>query len=394
MRGVRIAGRVPATDCDFVFLSSFLGVLGWATESMSRYVSYRDFDWLLMAFVLVICALGVLQIHSATEHTKFAGAHIKQIYWILAGVGAMFLVSLVNYQALLERIHWMYIASLASLIAVILFGQKYLGARRWIKMPGGAHFQPSEWVKLILILAVAKYFADLHERELSWPDFLKAGAIVGFPMLMVLAQPDLGTALTYLPVAIMGLFLGGLRWKQALIVLMLAGSLVPFAWMKLKSYQKDRLTSFVNPDADRQGSGYQVNQSLIAVGSGGIWGSSQGSQTHLAFLPVPQTDFIFAAFAEEHGFVGALAVLLLYFIVLMRLTQNAQTAPDRAGAFLVMGVVAVLSFHILVNVGMVVGFMPVTGIPLPLMSYGGSSVLFMFLALGMVMNVRMRRFVN
>ncbi|MBZ5657236.1 MAG: rod shape-determining protein RodA [Acidobacteriia bacterium] len=362
---------------------------------MSRYVSYRDFDWILMGFVLVICSLGVIQIHSATEHTKFAGAHIKQISWILAGVGAMFLVSLLNYQALLERIHWFYFAALASLIAVILFGQKYLGARRWIKMPGGAHFQPSEWVKLILILAVAKYFADLHERELSWSDFLKAGAIVGFPMLMVLAQPDLGTALTYIPVAVMGLFLGGLRWKQTMIVLLILGLLVPVAWMKvLKPYQKERLTSFMNPDADRQGSGYQVNQSLIAVGSGGIWGSSQGSQTHLAFLPVPQTDFIFAAFAEEHGFVGALVVLLLYFVVLMRLTQNAQTAPDRAGVFLVMGVVAVLSFHILVNVGMVVGFMPVTGIPLPLMSYGGSSVLFMFLALGMVMNVRMRRFVN
>ena len=362
---------------------------------MSRYVSYRDFDWVLMGFVLVICALGVMQIHSATEHTKFAGAHIRQIYWILAGVGAMFLVSLLNYQALLERIHWFYFAALASLIAVILFGQKYLGARRWIKMPGGAHFQPSEWVKLILILAVAKYFADLHQRELSWSDFLKAGAIVGFPMLMVLAQPDLGTALTYIPVAVMGLFLGGLRWRQTVVVLLILGLLVPVAWMKvLKPYQKERLTSFMNPDADRQGSGYQVNQSLIAVGSGGIWGSSQGSQTHLAFLPVPQTDFIFAAFAEEHGFGGALVVLLLYFVVLMRLTQNAQTAPDRAGVFLVMGVVAVLSFHILVNVGMVVGFMPVTGIPLPLMSYGGSSVLFMFLALGMVMNVRMRRFVN
>ena len=362
---------------------------------MSRYVSFRDFDWLLMGFVLAICALGVVQIHSATEHTKFAGAHVKQMYWIMAGLGAMFLASLVNYQALLEQVHWMYIASLSSLIAVILFGQKYLGARRWIKLPGGSHFQPSEWVKIILILAVAKYFQDLHERELSWPDFLKAGAIVGFPMLMVLAQPDLGTALTYLPVAVMGLFLGGLRWKQALVVVLIAGLLIPVAWMKvLKPYQKDRLTSFINPDADRQGSGYQVNQSLIAVGSGGIWGSSQGSQTHLAFLPVPQTDFIFAAFAEEHGFVGALALLLLYFIVLMRLTQNAQTAPDRAGAFLVMGVVAVLSFHVLVNVGMVVGFMPVTGIPLPLMSYGGSSVLFMFLALGMVMNVRMRRFVN
>src|ERR1039457_3170388 len=214
---------------------------------MSRYVSYRDFDWVLMGFVLVICALGVLQIHSATEHTKFAGAHIKQIYWVLAGVGAMFLVSLLNYQALLEKIHWLYIASLASLIAVILFGQKYLGARRWIKMTAGGDFQASEWVKLMRILAVAKYFAYLHERELSWPDFLKAGAIVGFPMLMVLAQPDLGTALTYLPMAIMGLFLGGLRWKQALIVLMIAGLLVPVAWVKvLKPYQKERLTSFIN----------------------------------------------------------------------------------------------------------------------------------------------------
>ncbi len=364
---------------------------------MSRYVSYRDFDWVLLAFVLLLCTLGVVQIHSATENTKFAESHLylKQIYWILGGLAAMFLVSLVNYQLLLEQVHWMYVVALTSLIAVLLFGQRYLGAKRWIKMPAGGHFQPSEWVKLILILAVAKYFADLQQRDLSWPDFLKAGAIVSFPMLLVLKQPDLGTALTYLPVAIMGLFLGGLRWKQALVVMLILGLLLPVAWIKiLKPYQKERLASFRDPDADRQGSGYQVNQSLIAVGSGGIWGSSQGSQTHLAFLPVPQTDFIFAAFAEEHGFVGALGVLLLYFIVLMRLTQNAQTAPDRAGAFLVMGVVAVLSFHILVNIGMVVGFMPVTGIPLPLMSYGGSSVLFMFLALGIVMNVRMRRFVN
>jgi len=361
---------------------------------MSRYISFRDFDWLLFTFVLIICALGVAEIRSATAHTKFAGAHIKQIYWIIGGIGAMFLMSIVNYQALLEKVHWMYIVAVASLVAVLIFGQKYLGARRWIKMPGGGHFQPSEWVKLILILAVAKYFADLHHRELSWSDFIKAGAMVGVPMLMVLAQPDLGTALTYIPIAVMGLFLGGLRTKQALAVVLLAGLMMPLAWHVLKPYQRERLTSFMEPEADRQGSGYQVIQSLIAVGSGGIWGSSAGSQTHLSFLPVPQTDFIFAAFAEEHGFVGALTLMLLYFIVLMRLTQNAQTAPDRAGTFLVMGVVAVLSFHILVNVGMVVGFMPVTGIPLPLMSYGGSSVLFMFLALGIVMNVRMRRYVN
>jgi len=361
---------------------------------MSRYVSFRDFDWWLLIFVLFICALGVTEIQSATMHTKFAGAHIRQVYWIIGGVGAMFLMSLINYQALLDQVHWMYIASITSLMLVMIFGQKYLGARRWVKIPGGQHFQPSEWVKLILILAVAKYFSDMHHKDLSWSDFVKAGAIVGIPMLMVLAQPDLGTALTYLPIAVMGLFLGGLRPKHAVTVLLVAGLMMPLAWHKLKPYQKERLVSFMNPEADRQGSNYQVNQSLIAVGSGGIWGSTEGSQTHLAFLPVPQTDFIFAAFAEEHGFVGALGVLLLYFIVLMRLTQNAQTAPDRAGTFVVMGVVAVLSFHILVNVGMVVGFMPVTGIPLPLMSYGGSSVLFMFMALGMVMNVRMRRFVN
>ncbi|MEP6644709.1 MAG: rod shape-determining protein RodA [Acidobacteriaceae bacterium] len=362
---------------------------------MSRYISFRDFDWLLMIFVLLICGLGVMEIRSATEHTKFAGSHIKQLYWIAGGIGGMFIVSFLNYQILLDRVHWMYVASVASLLSVMMFGHKYLGARRWVKLPGGQHFQPSEWVKLILILAVAKYFASLQQRELTWSDFIKAGAIVSIPMLMVLTQPDLGTALTYLPIAIMGLFLGGLKWKQAAAVLLLGGLMLPIAWFKvLKPYQRERLTSFMNPDADSHGSGYQVNQSLIAVGSGGIWGSSEGSQTHLSFLPIPQTDFIFAAFAEEHGFVGALGVLLLYFIVLMRLTQNAQTAPDRAGTFIVMGVVAVLSFHILVNVGMVVGFMPVTGIPLPLMSYGGSSVLFMFLALGMVMNVRMRRFVN
>jgi rod shape determining protein RodA len=361
---------------------------------MSRYVSFRDFDWILLLFILLLCGLGVMEIRSATAHTKFAGAHIKQIYWIVAGVACMFLVSFINYSALLDQIHWFYIASIASLMAVMIFGQKYLGARRWVKMPGGWHFQPSEWVKLVLILAVAKYFSDLNQRELAWTDLIKAGATVGIPMLMVLAQPDLGTSLTYLPIAIMGLFLGGLRWKQALTIALLAGLAMPLAWHVLKPYQRDRLTSFMEPEADSQGSGYQVMQSKIAVGSGGIWGSDAPSQTHLAFLPVPQTDFIFAAFAEEHGFVGALGVMLLYFVVLMRLTQNAQTAPDRAGTFVVMGVVAVLSFHILVNVGMVVGFMPVTGIPLPLMSYGGSSVLFMFLALGIVMNVRMRRFVN
>ncbi len=363
---------------------------------MSRYVSFRDFDWLLLGFVLLICGFGIMEIYSATLHTKFAGAHIKQVYWITAGLAVMFLVSLVSYQMVMEHIHWLYLCALGSLIAVRLFGEKYLGARRWIKLPGGQHFQPSEWVKLILILAMAKYFSDMRQRELSWGELIKAGALVAVPMLLVLSQPDLGTSLTYVPIAIMGLFLGGLRLKHGIIIVALAGLMMPVAWHVLKPYQRDRLTSFMRPEADRQGSGYQVIQSQIAVGAGGIWGkgTAKGTQTRLAFLPVPQTDFIFAAFAEEHGFVGAMSLLLLYFMVLMRLIHNAQTAPDRAGTFVVMGVVAVLAFHVLINVGMVVGFMPVTGIPLPLMSYGGSSVLFTFLALGIVMNIRMRRFVN
>jgi rod shape determining protein RodA len=361
---------------------------------VSRYVSFRDFDWVLLVLVLMICTLGVVEIYSATIGTKFMGVHLKQIYWIIGGVGLMFVMSLFNYQALLERVPLMYVISIASLLAVMVFGRTYLGAKRWVQL-GSFHFQPSEWVKLVLILAMAKYFADV-KTECTAQDILKAGALVGVPMLMVLRQPDLGTALTYTPIAIMGLFLGGMKARHALTILIIGALMAPLAWHVLKPYQRDRLTSFMEPEADSQGKGYQVQQSLVAVGAGGIFGkgTAHGSQTQGQFLPVPHTDFIFAAFAEEHGFIGAMGLLLLYFIVLMRLIQNAQTAPDRAGAFVVMGVVAVLAFHLLVNVGMVVGFMPVTGIPLPLMSYGGSSVLFMFLALGIVMNIRMRRFVN
>ena len=364
---------------------------------MTRYFSLRDFDWLLLFFVFVICGLGVMEIYSATLHTKFAGVHTKQVYWIMAGAVLMALISVIDYHALLEKIHWFYIASVVSLVAVLVIGKKYLGARRWVQMPGGQHFQPSEWVKLVLILALAKFFSELHREEASLTDIVKAGLIAGFPMLLVLKQPDLGTALTYIPVLIMALILGGLKLKHAVVFILLGALILPAVWhYGLKPYQKQRLVSFREPESDPQGSGYQVQQSLIAVGSGGLWGKgiTKGTQTQGMFLPVPQTDFIFAAWCEEHGFVGAVVVLLLYFLLLMRLVHNAQTAPDRVGAFVVMGVVAVLFFHILVNVGMVVGYMPVTGIPLPLMSYGGSSVLFMFLALGIVMNIRMRRYVN
>jgi rod shape determining protein RodA len=363
---------------------------------MSKYISFRDFDWPLLGIVLLICTVGVLEIHSATATTKFAGVHIKQIYWIVGGLVLMFIVSLVNYEVLLDNAHWMYLVALGSLVAVLVLGKRYLGAKRWIQLPGGVHFQPSEWVKLILVLAIARYFMDLRQRELTWWELIKAGLLVLIPFALVLKQPDLGTALTYLPPLVMGLFLGGLRLKHAVVILLILSLGAPLAYRQMKPYQRARLTAFSHPEDDPQGTGYQVEQAKIAVGAGGVLGRglTRGSQTQGSFIPEPHNDFIMAAFAEEQGFVGASLLLLLYFLVLMRLIGNAQTAPDRAGTFIVMGIASVLAFHVLVNVGMVVGFMPVTGIPLPLMSYGGSSVLFMFLALGIVNNIRMRRFVN
>lgn len=360
-------------------------------------MSLRDFDWVLLSMVLVLCTLSVLEIYSATLHTRFAGFHTKQVFWIVGGLIAMAIVSSIDYHVLLDIVPWLYGFCLFSLVAVLAVGERVMGGKRWIRLPGGVHFQPSEWVKLVLIIAVARYFANLAGKELGWSDIAKSFLLVGVPLILVLKQPDLGTSLTYLPVLLIGLFLGGLRWKKALILVVGASVLIVPIWAKvLKPYQKERLTSFINPNVDPKGSGYQIRQSLIAVGDGGILGrgTTKGTQTQGDFLPIPYTDFIFAAFSEEHGFVGAAAVLLLYFFILMRLIQNAQTAADLPGTFLVMGVVAVLVFQVAVNVGMVVGLMPVTGIPLPLMSYGGSSVLFTFLALGMVMNVRMKRFVN
>jgi rod shape determining protein RodA len=365
---------------------------------MRRLSSFRDFDWVLLGFVLLLSVISVLEIKSATLMTKFRGFDHKQIGFLLVGLLLMFLISMIDYHRLIDIAPYAYGVGLVSLVAVKLVGQKVLGARRWIRI-GSFHFQPSEWIKLILIVAVARYFWTTAGRELSWTDIGKVFALVCIPMGLVLIQPDLGTSLTYLPILLCGLLLGGLRLRQAGILLLafallLAGVLG--SGKRLKPYQQARINAFLNPDSDPKGSGYQIRQSLIAVGSGGIWGqgTNKGTQTQGDFLPIPYTDFIFAAFSEEHGFVGALGVLLLYFLILMRLIQNAQTASDLPGAFIIMGVVAVITFQIAVNVGMVVGLMPVTGIPLPLMSYGGSSILFTFLALGIVMNVRMRRFVN
>jgi rod shape determining protein RodA len=362
-------------------------------------LTFRDFDWALLGLLILLCAVSCVEVHSTTVHTRFASFGNRQIVYVAVGIAVMFVFSKIDYHRILDWTPWAYGFGLISLVAIFTpLGHNALGGRRWIKL-GPITYQPSEFVKLILMLMVARYFANLGGRNLTWRDIFKAFALVGIPMLLVLKQPDMGTTLTYTPILIAGLFLGGINLRQGAILLTVGTVLVGGVWTSgkfLKPYQKARLTSFVNPGNDPRGKGYQVLQSEIAVGSGGIWGKGleKGTQTQGYFLPIPYTDFIFAAFSEEHGFIGAASVLLLYFLILMRLIQNAQTAADLSGSLIIMGIVAVLTFQIAVNVGMVIGLMPVTGIPLPLMSYGGSSVLFTFLALGVSMNVRMRRFVN
>jgi rod shape determining protein RodA len=366
---------------------------------MRRLSSFRDFDWMLLTLVLLMSFISVLEIRSATAHTKFHGFGEKQLGFLVFGLILMFVISLIDYHRLIDIAPWAYGIGVVALVAVLAVGSKVMGARRWINLGGGVHFQPSEWVKLILILGVARYFWGLIGRDLSWSDIGKAFALVGIPMLLVLKQPDLGTALTYFPVLLGGLFLGGIRFKQVMVLLLgfcILGGGAYLSGKRLKPYQQARINSFIDPGSDPRGAGYQILQSKIAVGSGGLWGKgiNKGTQTQGDFLPIPYTDFIFAAFCEEHGFIGGIGVLLLYFLILTRLIQNAQQASDPPGTLIVMGIVAIILFQILVNIGMVLGLMPVTGIPLPLMSYGGSSILFTFLALGIVMNIRMRRFVN
>jgi rod shape determining protein RodA len=363
---------------------------------MANYRSLRDLDWVLLFITLALCSLGILQIYSATLGSVWKDAWWKQVIYVAAGFVALWLMTQIDYHSLLGQVPVFYLLTVATLGATFAVGKQVFGSRRWIPLAGGFHLQVSEFGKLVIILLVARYLSELKREHLETRDLLKLAGLVGLPMVMVMRQPDLGTALTYLPVLGMGVFLGGLRWQHVVAISVIVLILLPFGWYALKDYQKARLSTFIDPGKDPRGSGYQVIQSTIAVGQGGIWGRgvTKGSQTQLRFLPVPHTDFIFSSFAEEHGFVGVVVVLGLYFLLLMQIVQNAQAAPDRAGMYICMGVATVLLFHILVNVGMVIGRMPVTGIPLPFMSAGGSNTLSMFMMLGLVNNVRLRRFIS
>ena len=361
-----------------------------------RHLSLRDIDWTLLLVVLIICGVGVVQIFSATLGTDSHSAWWKQILYIFGGLVLMWIVLSIDFHSLLHHVPWFYILSVLALLATYVIGEQAFGSKRWIPLPGGIHLQVSEFVKLVIILLVAHYLTELRSDELEIREALKLSGLVLIPTALVLKQPDMGTALTYLAVLLCGVFLGGLHWKYLAAIVLTGALVLPLSSYFLKDYQKARLVSFMNPELDPQGAGYQLIQSQIAIGSGGMLGKgiTKGTQTKLRFLPVPYKDFVFAAFAEEQGFVGVVVMLSLYFVMLMRIVQNAQTASERSGMYICMGVAALLLSHILINVGMVAGLMPVTGIPLPFMSAGGSSIWSNFLALGLVSNVRLRRFVN
>ena len=249
---------------------------------------------------------------------------------------------------------------------------------------------------MVIILLLARFFSDTPREEVSFSDAVRVFLAAGVPALLIALEPDLGTALTLVPIALVMLYIAGLKPKYFGMMLLSVLLVLPLALHHMKPYQRARLTSFLNPELDAKKSGYQLLQSKIAVGSGQLMGKglAQGTQTQLWFLPVPHTDFIYAAYSEEHGFIGAIVGLLLYLLLILRLLYNAQTAPDMAGTYITMGVASLLFFQVLVNIGMVVGYVPITGIPLPLMSYGGTSVMFTFMAIGLVNSIWVRRFVN
>ncbi|HUO33806.1 MAG TPA: rod shape-determining protein RodA [Candidatus Acidoferrum sp.] len=359
----------------------------------------QDFDWPLLAIVAAISALGLVEIYSATHASAMAGMQWRQLMWIGIGVVGMFLISRIDYHTLLDQAPVLYMVGIFSLLIVLVVGYSRLGAKRWIALGGGINFQASELMKLIIIIVLARFFSEVHTDQLTLRDLVKVALLTLVPVALILKQPDLGTAMVLIPVAGVGVFLAGVEFRHVVVGAVLVALLIPVAWhlrTHLKPYQQQRIQTFLHPEEDQRGAGYQVSQSEIAVGSGGFWGMGlgKGTQSQLGFIPVRYSDFILAALAEEQGFIGVCVVMLLYLGLILRLVDNAQKAKDRAGMYVVMGVTAILGFHVLVNASMVIGYMPVTGIPLPLMSYGGSATAFVFLALGLVMNVRMRRFVN
>ncbi len=353
-----------------------------------------QFDYFLFGTSLILALLGVLGIYSAAAQGS-SGTFVRQLFWIALGVGICLVVASIDYHFLADHALLFYFCSIALLVGILFFGTEINGSKSWIVV-GSVQFQPSEIIKLVVILTLAQYLGELNENRLRRRHYMALSVITLVPAVLIVLQGDLGTALMYLPIlAGMTMVVTGLRMRFFVGVLVLSLLIAPIAWFSLKDYQKQRILVTFDPELDPQGIGYQTRQSQIAIGSGGLLGKGvgQGLQSKLGFVPEVHTDFIFALLAEETGLVGASLILMLYLLVLTRLIYIAEVARDRVGILIVTGIASLMFFHVMVNVGMTLGVLPAVGIPLPLLSYGGSSTLTTFAALGLALNVFQRRFV-
>lgn len=351
-------------------------------------------DWPLLLIIAGIGALGILNLYSAASASGGFALHIRQAIWFLTGLGLIGGVAMVDYRVIERWAYILYVGAVLLLVAVLVVGTELNGSKRWLNF-GFFLMQPSELLKVAVIVITARYF---HEKDRAEPygllQLLRPAAIVGAGVFFVLVQPDLGTSLVILAIFGTMVLFEGMRW-QAILALVLVGLVsLPFVWtFGMKDYQKGRVISFLNLDDDEYGKSWQVRQSIIAFGSGRAWGKGhvEGTQIQEGFVPEHENDFVAANWAEEHGFVGMLFLLGLYMALLLRALYISASARDRFGAHIGVGVAALIFWHVVVNLGMVTGMLPVVGLTLPLMSYGGSSLLTMMLALGLLLNVSMRR---
>ncbi len=358
---------------------------------------FTSFDWVFFGVVLLICAIGVINIYSASAPYKMAGTpyYLKQLYWLMTGLGLVVIVCSIDYHLYEDFAYWCYGLVLLLLVVVLFAGKTSMGATRWLRL-GFFTLQPSEPMKIVIIMAFARYFAGnptfngLRLKDLGYPMLFLAA-----PALLIMKQPDLGTAILVILVVSSMLFYVRVRWSSIIILALAAVPAIYLGWhYYLRDYQKNRIFNFISPERDPLGSGYHIIQSKIAVGSGGLAGKGflQGTQTQLRFLPEQHTDFAFSVFAEEWGFIGCLLVIMLYLVLIMWGLHVASRCNDRFGSLLAVGVTAMLFWHIIINMGMVIGLFPVVGVPLPFFSYGGTSMVTSMIGAGILFNVSMRRF--
>lgn len=356
-----------------------------------------SFDWKVFFLIMLITAVGIINIHSASASYKVVGTAyaVKQLYWVIIGSGLIMLVCSVDYHLLEDVSYWFYGIIIVFLLLVLTVGKTSMGATRWLHL-GFFSMQPSEPMKIVIIITFARYFARYQNiGSLGFKDIWLPLLLLTCPALLIMKQPDLGTAVMVCLIAATITITVGISWRVVISFLLISLPTVYIAWHYfLRGYQKNRILNFINPERDPLKSGYHLIQSKIAVGSGGLLGKGfmHGTQTQLRFLPEQHTDFAFSVFAEEWGLLGSLLILLLYLFLVLWGLHVASRCNDRFGTLLAVGVTAMIFWHIVINMGMVIGLFPVVGVPLPFFSYGGTSMLTSMIGAGLLLNISMRRF--